>query len=337
MEELKKLLESSYNIEILSIEKIKNVYKIKTEDGYKCLKFSKYDINQFNFIISAIDHLLRRGFKNILPPYSTQKGDKYIKLDGGYGFLTDWIESREANFKNSAELKLCVKTLAEFHLSSRGFDFPEGAKGRNYYGRWIRKFKKRCDELLYFKALIKSKDSLSQFDNIYLKYFDVHYKQALKAIKDLEESNYLEIMKGHQALGGFCHHDTANHNFLITDDFIAFMIDFDYCIFDSHLHDLSSIIIRNLKYGNWDFERLQFILDIYSEFIPVNIEEQYLIFCFMEFPQDFWQVGLQYYIEKQPWGEDFFIKKLNRIVGDSRDRIDFIEKFRASLMEGSNA
>jgi len=75
-------------------------------------------------------------------------------------------------------------------------------------------------------------------------------------------------------------------------------------------------------------------LDIYSKNIYIDDDELYLIFCFMEFPQDFWQVGLQYYVEKQPWGEEFFIKKLNRIVGDSVDRMEFLRDFETSFLEG---
>lgn len=79
---------------------------------------------------------------------------------------------------------------------------------------------------------------------------------------------------------------------------------------------------------------MEFILDNYSNKIPINEYERYLIFCFMEFPQDFWQIGLQYYVEKQLWGEDFFIKKLHRIVEDSRDRMEFIKELEASFVEG---
>jgi hypothetical protein len=54
----------------------------------------------------------------------------------------------------------------------------------------------------------------------------------------------------------------------------------------------------------------------------------------MEFPQDFWQVGFQYYVEKQPWSEEFFVKKLRRITEDSKDRMDYIEEFQLSILEG---
>ncbi|QCX33434.1 CotS family spore coat protein [Caloramator sp. E03] len=334
MDGIKELIQNNYKIEVYEIEKIKNAFRIKTDNEYMCFKSSNYDIDQFRFIVSAIDYLYKRGFEGVLPPIKTKNGENFIKVNEGYGYLCKWIDSREADFKNPVELKMCVNTLSNLHIASMGFKIDFYIKNRNYYGKWIKRFKKRCDELLYFKALIKSKDKLSDFDNIYLKYFDSHYRQGLKAIKDLEESKYFEIMERHKELSYLCHHDTANHNFLITSNLDMYMIDFDYCILDTNLHDLSSIIIRNLKYGNWDFEILDFILSVYYEKIPISNDEIYLIFCFMQFPQDFWQVGLQYYVEKQPWEEEFFLRKLKRIVEDSKERMSFLREFEQRLKEG---
>lgn len=332
MENIKELVESNYNLIVIKTEKIKNAYKIETTEGLKCLKLSKYDEGQFMFIIKAIKHLCQEGFDSILHPYSTIIGDDYIGFKGGFGYLCDWINAREADFKNPVEVKLCVEALAKLHLKSRGYLPPKETKVRNYYGKWLKKFKKRCDELLYFKAIIVSKETATQFDKEYLKYFDMHYKQALKCICDLEASSYLKVMEDHRNLSSICHHDSANHNFLITKDLNIFMIDFDYCILDSHLHDLGSIILRNLKYNDWDMTRLQFILEVYRELIPISYLEEYLLFCFMEFPQDFWQIGLQYYIEKQPWEEEYFLKRLHRLLGDSKDRFEFLKKYEASFI-----
>lgn len=334
MENINEIIEAKYNFTVSGIEQIKNAYKISTNEGYKCLKVSRYDFGQYKFIMEAIKHLINKGYDSVLHPYATRKGEDFIKLAWGYGYLCDWVDAREADFKNPVELKMCVDALSNLHYISREFTAPKESKGRNYYGKWLKKFKKRCDELLYFKALIKSQDKPTEFDKYYLKYFDIHYRQGLKTLQDIEGSGYFEIMEEHKKLSSLCHHDSANHNFLITRDLNIFLIDFDYCVLDTHLHDLASIIIRNLKYGHWTMDTMEFILDIYSNRIPVNESERYLLFCFMEFPQDFWQIGLQYYVEKQSWGEDFFIKKLHRIVEDSRDRMEFLKELETSFVEG---
>ncbi|GIW48730.1 MAG: spore coat protein [Caloramator sp.] len=316
-------VEKAYGFKILSYEKIKNIYKLNTDKGLYCLKISKYDLKQYNFILSVMMYLINKGYEHILPIYKTKDGELFISLNEGYAYLTDFVEAKEADFKDLTELKMCIEAIARLHILSRGFKYD--TRIRDYYGKWVEKFKKRSSELLYFRAICEAKEDKSEFDEVFLKYFDMHYKQSLKCLKDFEKSGYIKIMESHKKLHEICHHDTANHNFLITNDNLI-LIDYDYVIMDSHLHDLSSILIRNLRYGNWDIKLFNFILNEYGRYIPVSLEEVNLIFCFMEFPQDFWQVGLQYYVEKQPWTEDNFLKRLNRVVSDSEKRFKFLDE-----------
>jgi CotS family spore coat protein len=127
---------------------------------------------------------------------------------------------------------------------------------------------------------------------------------------------------------GVCHHDFAHHNVLIEKDGSVNLIDFDYTILDTHLHDLSSLLIRRMKNGKWDVENALFILNSYNSIYKVENDDIEIMCAFMEFPQDFWQVGIQYYWEVQPWGEEFFLKKLERILEDNIEKQDFIEEFR---------
>lgn len=333
MDNIKEVIEKNYNLDVIEIEKFKNAYRVKTTDGYKCFKISKYDENQFNFIMNAIKHLELNGCKNILPACPKIDGSYFLKLDKSYGYVCKWIDSREANYSNPVELKMCIDALCNLHVASIGFNPENVPKCRNYYGKWIEKFEKRCGEMLYFKASIMSKDKKTEFDDTYLLHFTSHYKQALKAVSDLKASKYYEIIENHKSLNELCHHDTANHNFLITSDLDVYIIDFDYCILDSHLHDLASLIIRNMRHGNWNFDILNYILEVYSNKIKITDDDIYMIFCFMQFPQDFWQIGLQYYVEKQPWSEDYFMKKLTRVTDDWKMRFNFINEFETSFKE----
>ena len=44
------------------------------------------------------------------------------------------------------------------------------------------------------------------------------------------------------------------------------------------------------------------------------------------FPQELWQIGIQYYWENQKWDEDFFEKKLLKIIEDMEPRYDFAKE-----------
>ena len=83
-----------------------------------------------------------------------------------------------------------------------------------------------------------------------------------------------------------------------------------------------------MKNNKWDIGTASFILDSYNNVKTVESTDIPIISAFMEFPQDFWQIGIQYYWEKQPWGEEFFVKKLEKILEDREDKQNFIDEFR---------
>lgn len=58
-----------------------------------------------------------------------------------------------------------------------------------------------------------------------------------------------------------------------------------------------------------------------------------IIAAFMEFPQDYWQIGIQHYWEKQPWSEEFFFNKLNRYHEDREERQEFIENLEELIFK----
>ena len=150
----------------------------------------------------------------------------------------------------------------------------------------------------------------------------------MKSIYNLCEISYFEKMGNEISYHGFCHHDYANHNVLIDTDKKINIIDFDYCMLDSGLHDLASLMLRAMKNCRWSIDRAIFILEAYGSINEIEETDIPIMAAFMEFPQDFWQIGLQYYIEKQPWEEKFFQKKLLKYLDDRYEKEDFIEEFR---------
>ena len=74
---------------------------------------------------------------------------------------------------------------------------------------------------------------------------------------------------------------------------------------------------------------MKIILKAYNEIYPLKQDEIFIMAAFMEFPQDYWQRGIQYYWENKPWDEEFFIKKVKAYEDDRQCKQEFLEKFRA--------
>ncbi|EGO88618.1 spore coat protein, partial [Clostridium botulinum C str. Stockholm] len=83
----------------------------------------------------------------------------------------------------------------------------------------------------------------------------------------------------------------------------------------------------------WDIDNAKRILGTYNSINKVESDDIPIMAAFMEFPQDYWQRGIQYYWEKKPWGEEFFIKKLERYIEDREEKQQFIEEFRINDLD----
>lgn len=321
------LININYNLKVEKVTKVKNVYQVSTKSGRYCLKVIPYDYGHFLFIIAAMEHLMNNGFKNIPEIIPTLSQKKYVKLGESYAYLTKWVDSRLCNYSNPIDIIAAVAVLADLHLKSRGFSLTEEMNPRIGWFKWIQNFETRRDEILKFRNIILNKDKNTDFDSIYLDIMQAELPIAQKAINDLGDSEYIIKMQEESAYRGFCHHDYAHHNVLINEKREVNIIDFDYCILDTHLHDLSSVLIRKMKNGKWEIRTSIFIMDVYDSIYKINNTDIPIMAAFMEFPQDYWQIGLQYYVEKQPWEEEEFISRLKRIREDIDEKQEFIDEF----------
>ena len=324
---ISEIIKENYDIEIRGIEKIKNSYKIEAEDGGYGIKVIGYQFPHFYFILSAIKHLQRGGFIAIPEILKTKNNMDYIKLGDKYAYVTEWISSRVSNYDNPVELSMISKKLGELHSYSNGFRLNYNMLPRYGWYTWINTFNTRCEEILDFRKRIYQKAKKSDFDKIFLENVDREVRRGQESIDGLIKNNYFEVMNKEVMKCGFCHHDFAHHNVLIDERGGINIIDFDYCILDSHLHDLSSLLIRSMKNGKWNYDTADLILNSYSITNTVRDDELNIMKYFIRFPQSFWQIGLQYYWEQQPWGEEFFINKINRYLEDIEYREEFLEGY----------
>ncbi|MBU3159376.1 CotS family spore coat protein [Clostridium frigoris] len=328
IQEVKEIVKNNYSLSINDIEKIKNVYRIETKDNMYCLKIVNYELGHFLFIIGAIKHLQNNGFQSIPEIIETIDQKEYIRLQNKYAYLTPWVDARECDYDNLVEIKLCTTKLAQIHKKSLNFKVTPDMKPRIAWLKWIETFKTRGNEILDFKRRISEKKCITEFDSNYLKVMEGELARCNKSIHNLYKSQYVSKMKEEIKHRGFCHHDYAHHNVLLEKSGGVSVIDFDYCILDTHLHDLSSLLIRRMKNGKWNLENTFFIMDEYDDTFPIYKSDIEVMSAFMEFPQEYWQIGIQYYWEKKNWGEEFFLKKLEKMNEDKVDRQILIDKFR---------
>ena len=311
---------------------VRSVYRIVTDKGFFCLKKLKFPIEDMDFIFEAVDHLRGKGFGNIFNVFKQKNGSSFIDFKGEKYFLTEWIDGRECDFLNPLDLDAAIEVLASLHNATEGYTPSVCPLGRCYYGKWPENFSRRIDEMELIKERVQKKADKSDIDKIYLDYVDMCINDGKFALQLLSKTDYNELSQEAARKGSFIHHDFAHHNILHTFDGRTYVVDFDYCIMDIRMHDIGSLILRNMKKSNWDVDKAMGILESYDRKSPVSCSELKVLAPFFLFPQDFWMISRQYYIERKDWDEEDYVDKMNTKSEYTLMRRKFIEEYEKRVL-----
>lgn len=315
------------DLKIKQITPVRSVYRIVTDRGFFCLKKLRFPIEDMKFIFEAVEHLRGKGFSNAFSIVKQKNGDNFIDFKGEKYFLTEWIDGRECDFLNPIDLDAAVEVLASLHTAAEGYPPAACPQSRCYYGKWPENFIRRIDEMKRIKERVLAKPEKSDIDKIYLNYVDMCITDGEEALLLLEKTDYKGLSEDAEKKGSFIHHDFAHHNILHTFDGKTYVVDFDYSIMDIRMHDIGSLIIRNMKKSNWDIDKALNILEGYDRRNPISSEELKVLTPFFLFPQDFWMISRQYYIERKEWDEEDYADKMNTKSEYTLMRRKFIEEY----------
>lgn len=298
-------------LKVKQIIPVRSIYRIATDKGFFCLKKLRFPMEDMDFIFAAVEHLKNKGYENVFNIVKQENGDNYITFKGEKYFLTEWIDGRECDFLNPVDLDTAIEVLTRLHNAAEGYDPGICPKDRYFYGKWPENFSRRIAEMKLMKEQVQSKPDKGTVDETYLEFVDMCINDGEEAILMLKKTGYEDLSKEAERKKGFIHHDYAYHNILHTFDGRTYVVDFDYCIMDIRIHDLGSLILRNMKRSNWDTDKALGILESYDRRNPIGNEELKVLTPFFLFPQDFWMISRQYYIEKKPWDEEDFADKMS--------------------------
>ena len=314
------------NLTVQDMIPLRKVFLLVTDKGKKILKRCDMKFEDVQFIDEALNYIYASDQDVIR--YCRNKDNEVITTYNGKNYIVlDMIEGREATFTNPVEISWCTKAIEKLHVSSKGIEkYLKDLNIKCKYGsNIINEYINDLKNMEQIKFLVKKYKYKNDFDSLFLNSVESMEKQMNKAIELLMNTNY-EKMKRDNRYFYLCHNDLAHHNFIIDNDNVN-IIDFDYCILDTHIHDLASLLIRAMKDGKWSDKTGDLIINSYQETLEVTDEELKIMKYFIMFPQSFWQIGLQYYWEQQPWNEEVFINKIIRYLEDVEYREVFLDEY----------
>lgn len=321
-------IERQFDIKIEVIKANKGVYYLKTNKGERCLKKINYGPQKLLFVCGAKQHLIDNGFKNVDKYFLNIDGDPYALVNEDLYTLSEWLEGRECDFHNIEEVKLAARTLATMHEASKGYDPPENSKLKSDLGRWPHLMTKRIKSLDKMRDMVRKKNGKNDFDLLYLKSMEFYKDMGRKALKTLEESDYMKLCEIAEEEKSFCHHDFTYHNIILDNEDQAHVIDFDYCKREIRTFDVSNFMIKVLKRVDWDIEFAKAIIDSYNEVYPLREEEYKVLYAFLQFPQRYWRLANRYYYNEVNWGQNTFSNKIEAIINEQDKLLKFLEEFK---------
>lgn len=316
-----------FDLEINDIVPIRNVYMVSTNKGEKILKKVEYTLDELKFICEILTYV-RNKFPRVVNFLKNKKGDIYTIWNGDMYCIMDMVQGKECNFSNPVDLDIASEGLGEFHLASEGFKSSMNNKYNN--GRLIDVFKRRVQEMEFFRSIANIHEKKTEFDEIFIDNSRYYIKEIKKSERLLEKSCYYKLCSEEDKIV-VCHHDLAYHNIMINDN-KAYFLDFDYAIIDLKVHDLCNFINKVIKNFAFDMEKTKSIIEGYCNKNTLSDRELEVLYAMLNFPNDFYTISKDYYTKRKDWEEEVFLDRLKRKTRYKEDRMEFLEEFKNTIL-----
>jgi CotS family spore coat protein len=313
-----------FNVEIYDIYPLRGVFFVSTNKGNKILKKIDYIMEELKFIYDGLEYI-KKKFNRVMNFYKNEDGEIFIPFKGQVYYLIDLVEGMECDFNNPIDISIAAKGLAEMHLASEGFRYKLLNKDNS--GKLIDNFKRRIDEMEFFRRIAEMHENKNEFDNNFLSHIDFYIEEIKRSIDILENSCYYKICS-EEDKRALCHHDLAYHNIIIKDN-KAYFIDFDYIMIDLKVHDLANFILKVIKNFAFDVEKAKTVLNEYMSINPIEDRELKVLYGMLSFPEDIYSISRDYYGRRKNWSDEVFIDRLNKKIDQEEFRQEFLNEFKA--------
>lgn len=273
------------------------IYKVCADEGDFVLKPKRFPDSEFTFIAEVCAYLRQQG-QPVAEVVRDENGRLWQEIQDEEYFLMAYLPGRAADFHSRRQLAAVAAALAQLHTAGSGFHSDSFAD-RNKAGSFLNTVYVKINDMKKWQHSLRSKERLCYFDFLYRNYAG-RAVAAARQTADSLTAYYDKLAAVYAERGCICHHDLAHHNIMIDErdgGRQVNFIDFDYCVADIFVHDLASILLRIAKANDYRAELPLRFLRCYEEHLPLGGKERRLLWDYMCFPQDFWQLGLAYYEE----------------------------------------
>jgi CotS family spore coat protein len=257
-------IEQEYGIKITEWAKIRDVYRVITQDhGILCLKTYATPESEICFITHVIRHLFENGFAYAPKMILTLGGSPWITCNETHYVLSNWVVGEHPDFYNKKHYKKALRLLAKFHSAAQGISCLEVPDKRFKYNNMQDKVKRYRDIL---SAYPKTEHLISCCD---------------EAIDHLNYTEVIQAIEQEQAAAAFVHGDYNYPNLVKDTSRDIHMIDFENTSLNVRMQDFAHILHRNLA---WEGQETLRWIEYYDRKRPLSREDLHLLLSLLLVP-----------------------------------------------------
>jgi spore coat protein I len=276
------------NIAVVQSGTIKTVWKIKTREGYLCLKRLKQSYDKALFSVNAQIFISKSG-GNVPRVILDKRNQPIVQYDDQLFAAYEWLQGKDLNFGNPADLRIAILGLAGFHRASKGYKPPENSRVSTKLAKWPEQYNSMKNRMLAWKEAAKSRESIPS-DKAFLGCVDTMVDMANQALELLDKTSYRDLTAEGSSSIVLCHQDFGPGNVISTDKGVT-VLDLDGVTFDLPARDLRKIIGKLAENKNqWDKNTIKAVLEWYGSVNPMSQKEKEILYVDLLFPH--WFFGL---------------------------------------------
>ena len=304
-----------YQLDLQFYERIKTVYKVYTNLGVFVLKRMNHKENYQFF--HHYNQLLQKGYRRIVPIFSTNDGRQAVLYKENYYYLMPWFDGDHQIEKQKNQIKT-LRELARLHsISSHTVELTESELEEHYQqvnNKWLRekelleKYMDQSESVMY----------MSPFQLYFCMVFH-EVEGALQFALNQLHAWYEQIKEEPKVRSVLVHGKISPDHFIYNADGYGFFTSLENMQIASPIYDLIIFISENSHLHPEQFHQTIESLEQYLYYFPLTNNETTLFLGYLAFPHHFISIVESYYVNKQPYEEYKYVNKLIKSYNEMKN------------------
>jgi CotS family spore coat protein len=317
---------AQYDIEVKQTTKGRGSYICDTDKGKRVLLPFRGSPERGEALKKYLESLSELGFETERL-YETKEG-KAVSKDEGTGekfILKSLQEGNELDSSKAEDMQAAAVLLGRYHRLAKQISTEIIPQIFEETGISVTETKKKhYRELIKIKNHIRSRKKKNEFERLFLEYCAPVMETALRSIELLEH-----LCPSKEAYC-ICHGDYNQHNVLRWNG-NWYMIHMESITYGLPVEDLAFFLRKMMEKNRWDATLGKTLIREYIKEFPLTEEEYGHLYALMLFPERFWKITNHYMNSHKAWVSQRDIEKLEKVIAQEKNRMDFVENFLGEM------